>query len=203
MANATVLNYRRSPAADLAAAMTNGSSGAVTLKEIPFQTQIGLRAELGSDAAQALEQTLGAALPDAVGKIADVTQPVTGQLLWLGPDEFLLVAGDEAERELSSADLAAQLAEVIGTNRGQAVELTANRTVLELSGPAAVDVLSKVVDVDVHPSVFGVNTAILTLLSGSGIVLWRNGEESWRIMPRASFTPHTVNWLLDAMREYV
>ncbi len=202
MANATVLNYRRSPAAGLEEAMNAGSSDAVSLREIPFQTQVGLRAELGTGAAEALEGVLGASLPRAVGQITEVSAPVAGHVLWLGPDEFLLVAGDEAERELSSAELAAQLDAAIGSNRGQAVELTANRTVLEMSGASAVDVLCKVVDVDVHPSKFAVGTAILTVLAGSGVVLWRSDEQTWRIMPRASFAPHTVNWLLDAMREY-
>jgi len=34
------------------------------------------------------------------------------------------------------------------------------------------------------------------------VLLWRTGEESWRIMPRASFTEHTVHWMIDAMLEF-
>ncbi|MFC0581889.1 sarcosine oxidase subunit gamma [Micrococcoides hystricis] len=203
MANATVLSYRRSPAGDRHEQMAAASNERVALKEVPFQTQIGLRAELGSEAAQALENLFGAGLPERVGHVVPVQQPVPGQLLWLGPDDFLLVAADEAELDLSSAELAAELAKTIGTHRGQAVELTANRTVLELSGPHATDVLYKMVEVDVHPDVFAVDTAILTLVAGSSVVLWRTAAETWWLLPRASFTPHTVNWLLDAMREYV
>ena len=172
------------------------------LREVPFRTQISLRAEPGGPAADGLENVLGAPLPRKVGQVSEVEAPVTGHVLWFGPDDFLLVAGDEAERELSCSALAGILAEAVGEHRGQAVDLSGNRTVLELSGPNAVDVLCRMVEVDVHPDFFPVGSAILTLVAGSSAALWRTDEDSYWIMPRASFADHTANWLLDAMREF-
>lgn len=156
----------------------------------------------GGPAADGLEKVLGAPLPRKVGQVSKVETPVTGHVLWFGPDDFLLVAGDEAERELSCSALAGILAEAVGEHRGQTVDLSGNRTVLELSGPNAVDVLCRMVEVDVHPDFFPVGSAILTLVAGSSAALWRTGEDSYWIMPRASFADHTANWLLDAMREF-
>jgi sarcosine oxidase subunit gamma len=33
-------------------------------------------------------------------------------------------------------------------------------------------------------------------------ILWKTGEESFRVLPRASFADFLGRWLLDAMREY-
>lgn len=202
MANTQVLSYRRSPAADYTEHMVAGSGRGASLSEIPFQTQVSIRAELGSEAARAVTHLLGAELPEKVGQVVATKQPTEGHILWLGPDDFLLVTGDEATTNISPADLSAQLAQAIGTNPGQAVDLTGNRTVLELSGSASFEVLCKMVEVDLHPSVFEANTAILTVMAGSGVIVWKRSEDTWWIMPRSSFAPHTVAWLLDAMREY-
>lgn len=197
-----VLSLRRSPLAERAAELDTAGGPRVRLREVPFRTQISLRAEPGGPAADGLEKVLGAPLPRKVGQVSEVEAPVTGHVLWFGPDDFLLVAGDEAERELSCSALAGILAEAVGEHRGQAVDLSGNRTVLELSGPNAVDVLCRMVEVDVHPDFFPVGSAILTLVAGSSAALWRTGEDSYWIMPRASFADHTANWLLDAMREF-
>jgi len=45
--------------------------------------------------------------------------------------------------------------------------------------------------------------AVPTLLESTGVVIWRTAEDTWRVMPRASFSTHVVRWLLDGMREYV
>ena len=197
-----VLSLRRSPLAERAAELDAAGGPRVRLREVPFRTQISLRAEPGGPAADGLEKVLGAPLPRKVGQVSEVEAPVTGHVLWFGPDDFLLVAGDEAERELSCSALAGILAEAVGEHRGQAVDLSGNRTVLELTGPNAVDVLYRMVEVDVHPDFFPVGSAILTLVAGSSAALWRTGEDSYWIMPRASFADHTANWLLDAMREF-
>lgn len=197
-----VLSLRRSPLAERAAELDVAGGPRVRLREVPFRTQISLRAEPGGPAADGLEKVLGAPLPRKVGQVSEVDAPVTGHVLWFGPDDFLLVAGDEAERELSCSALAGILAKAVGEHRGQAVDLSGNRTVLELSGPNAVEVLCRMVEVDVHPDFFPVGNAILTLVAGSSAALWRTDEDTYRIMPRASFADHTANWLLDAMREF-
>jgi len=100
------------------------------------------------------------------------------------------------------AELAAELVAALGDEPGQVLDLSANRSVLELSGPAAPLVLRKSCPADLHPRAFGVNRAITTTLANIPVLLWRTGEQSWYILPRASFTEHTVHWLIDAMSEF-
>jgi len=187
---------RRSPAEHLAEAMaaaTVTGERAVALREIAFTTQIGVRALPGSAGHQALAAATGVGLPGAVGEVAGDAEGTA--VLWLGPDEFLLTAPEDAE-------LVGRLSQALGDQPGQVVDLSANRSVLELVGPSAPLVLRKSCPADLHPSVFGVNQAITTTVANIPVLLWRTSEQGWRILPRASFTEHAVHWLIDAMTEF-
>lgn len=199
---AAVLRHRRSPGHDLADEMSLGSGEQVRLREVPFLAQVAIRAASDSPAAGALTEELGFALPTRVGEVAGAEDGSGAAVLWLSPDELLAVGLDEAETGLSPEAWSGALAQALDSEPGQVVDVSANRTTLELSGPRALSVLQKSCEVDLHPRAFAVGTAIATLLDGTGVILWRTGELTWRIMPRASFTTHVVRWLLDGMREY-
>lgn len=199
-----VLGHRRSPAQHLAEEMTAGSGAQVRLRELPFLTQIGLRAVPGTEAGDVLETALGAALPRRVGEVTGIPDG-TGDLavLWLSPDEFLLVAPDEAVSGVATTEYAGRLAGALGDRPGQVVDVSANRTTLELAGPRARTVLEKSCRIDLHPREFPVGRAVVTVLGTTPVILWHTAEETWRVMPRASFATHTVRWILDGMREFV
>ncbi len=200
MAELTLHALRRSPVADLAGEMAEGSGPGVALREIPFLTQTAVRAAPGSPAADAVAAALGIALPSGAGQVTGGTGGRA--VLWLGPDEFLVVGPDEADSGVATADVAAALAAGIVGHRGQVVDVSANRTTLELSGPHARTVLDKSCRLDLHPRAFPAGRAVITLLETVGVILWHTGEGTWRVMPRASFATHTVRWLLDGMREF-
>ena len=195
-----VLGLRRSPAHRLAEEMRQGSGPAVRLREIPFLSQVAIRATPASG--PALVEALGLDLPARVGEVAGASDGSGTAVLWLSPDEFLAIGPDEADTGTAPEQWAARLADALASRPGQAVDVSANRTTLELSGPRARSVLEKSVELDLHPRVFPVGAAVVTLLGTSGVLLWRIGEDTWRVMPRASFATHVVRWLLDGMREY-
>lgn len=201
MADVSVLARRRSPLSRMGQELTAGSGEAVRLREIPFLAQIWLRVAPGSAGAGALEQALGGSLPAGVGEATALDGD--RHLLWLGPDDFLLIAPDEADGGPDPAALAAQLRGALGEHSGQVTDLSANRTTLELSGPRAQEVLDKSVRIDLDPQAFGTGQALVTLLGGVGVILWRTEQHTVRVLPRASFAVHTAQWLLDGMREYV
>ena len=82
------------------------------------------------------------------------------------------------------------------------VDLSANRTTFELTGPRARAVLEKGCALDLHPRVLKAGTALSTEVGNIPVVLRKTGEESFRLFPRASFADFLGRWLLDAMREY-
>jgi sarcosine oxidase subunit gamma len=207
---------RRSPLAHLAQQMheqTVPGERGVALREIPFLTMVGIRVAPGTPAAEAVAAAAGMPLPTGHGRVTGTAGATA--ILWIGPDEFLLVGPEgvgPAEIGPAGSDLraagtddagtAAGLAGALGTEPGQAVDLSANRTTLELSGPSARAVLEKSCHLDLHPRAFAVGTAVATTLGPVQVLLWRTEELTWRIMPRASFAEYTARWLLDGMTEF-
>ena len=107
---------------------------------------------------------------------------VAGDALWLGPDEWLVLGG----REEDYADLPA------------AVDVSANRSCLELSGEGAADVLARGCALDLHPSVFPPGRCAQTLVARAQVILYRPAEHTFRLLVRPSFADYLRAWLLDA-----
>ncbi|MFF0991484.1 sarcosine oxidase subunit gamma [Kocuria nitroreducens] len=204
-----ITRLRRSPLAHLREQMSGASvAGArgVGLREIPFLTMVGIRVAPGSPAAEAVEAAAGVPLPTGHGGVTG--SPGGTAVVWIGPDEFLLVGPQDAGAPpagspgLSTDPAVPELIAALGGERGAVVDLSANRTTLELDGPSARAVLEKGCHLDLHPRAFGPGTAVSTTLGPVPVVLWRTAEQTWRIMPRASFAEYTARWLLDAMTEF-
>jgi heterotetrameric sarcosine oxidase gamma subunit len=175
------------------AAAVTGPRG-VTLTEWPFVTMVNVRVDPASEAAGRIERTLGAALPRRCG---GTTASETHTAVWLGPDEWLV---------LSQADAAATTAglrEALGGGPGSVVDVSANRTTLELSGPAARQVLEKGCPLDLHPRAFGPGRAVSTTVGPVAVLLWQIDDgPTYRLFPRSSFADYLARWLMDAMSEY-
>ncbi len=176
-----------------AEAEVTGERG-VRLREVAFVTMISLRVDPSSDVAAKLAEVLGTTLPARCGQTA------TGEghtVLWQGPDEFLVISDDDA------GPLVQALAGNLEGNPGSVVDVSANRTTLELSGPSARAVLEKSCALDLHPRAFAPGTAVSTVLAGVPVVLWQlDGAPTYRLMPRASFADYLGRWLVDGMAEF-
>lgn len=190
MADLTLL--RESPLAHLADAMADGSGAAVALREEPFLAMVALQLDADGPAADPVARVLGCPLPTSVGS---ASRSGGRTVLWLGPTEWLVVSGDDEPATLADA-----LAAALG-GAGSAVDVSANRTVLVLSGPAARWVLQTGCPADLHPRSFDVGRAVATTLGPVPLLLWQT-ESGYRLLPRSSFADYTARWLLDAMREH-
>ncbi|HWU21612.1 MAG TPA: sarcosine oxidase subunit gamma family protein [Nocardioides sp.] len=190
---------RRSPLAAMAREMMDKSITGprnVRVSESRFTTMISVRVDPGSTAAGAIGDVLGTALSARCG---EVSSHAPHSVLWLGPDEWLIVsdmAADLLLPELRSAALDA------GDGSPAIVDVSANRTVVELSGAAARAVLEKGCPTDLHPRAFGPGTAIATTLARVPLLLWQVGPTTYRLLPRSSFAQYVASWLLDAMQEF-
>lgn len=203
-----ITRLRRSPLAHLRDQMSEASTagaGRVNLREIPFLTMVGIRVNPRSSAAAAMAAVTGVPLPGRHGQVTG--EPDGTAVLWLGPDEFLLVGQPDAGDSPGGLGLATdrivpELVEALGDHRGSVVDLSGNRTTLELNGPFARAVLEKGCHVDLHPRAFTPGSAVATTLGPVPVTLWQTGESIYRVMPRVSFAGYMARWLLDAMREY-
>ncbi|MFJ5894193.1 sarcosine oxidase subunit gamma [Streptomyces sp. NPDC093064] len=187
---------RRSPLTHLRdrmrAATVTGERG-VSLEEWSFVTMVSLRVDPASEAAGRIGSALGAPLPGHCGAIARSGPHAT---LWLGPDEWLVLSQSEGPA------LLAELLDALAGAPGSVVDVSANRTTLELSGPSARAVLEKGCALDLHPRSFGPGRALPTQVGPVPVVLWQTGERAYRLLPRSSFADYLARWLIDAMSEF-
>lgn len=166
----------------------------VTLTERPFLTMVNVRVDPVSETADRIGKALGAPLPRECGDTG-ASGPHTA--VWLGPDEWLVLSRAEA------SEVTAELRDALGGDPGSVVDVSANRTTLELSGPAARQVLEKGCPLDLHPRAFGPGRAVSTTVGPVAVLLWQvDDTPTYRLFPRSSFADHLARWLIDAMSEY-
>lgn len=163
------------------------------LREVPFLAQINLRADpSASGVMQRLASALGFALPVEPNTSAGGAEQLA---LWLGPDEWLLLGAPGAEASLETRCRAA-----LGSDIGSVVDVSANRTTLELWGPAARSVLETGCAIDLHPRAFGPGRCAQTQLARTGVILHQlTSEPRYRLLVRPSFSAYLASWLRDAM----
>ena len=183
---------RRSPlggVTDRLAGVTDTTGGAIAMAEIPFLTQLDLRLDPDGPAAAAV----GFKLP---GQACTSARSGDVDVLWLGPDEWLVVGPPGAAERLTG-----QLRSAVGTEHASVVDVSAQRTTLALSGPSVRDLLAGGCAIDLHPRVFGPGDCVQTELAHAPVVLLRRDPGFW-VFVRASFAAHLVDWLVDASVEY-
>ncbi|MDA8068384.1 MAG: sarcosine oxidase subunit gamma [Actinomycetota bacterium] len=174
------------------------SDGQLAIRELLFATQLTLRLDPGGAAAAAVAAELGQPLPTLPNTLVSEDGL---EALWTGPDEWLLVSFARTPAELEAAIRARLVAEGAG-DAISLVDVSAQRTIVELSGPAARSVLSRGCAIDLHESVFRAGHCAQTLLAQSPLTLQPlAGTDAVRIFVRASFAHHLAAWLLDASME--
>ena len=210
-----LLALRRSPLAHLAdqLAVTGGES-TVRMRELPYLSSFEVR----GDPAGPATARLGAALFG--GPLPASPWPERGRAigvepryaLWCGPGWYLVV--DEPGTALAEA-IDGALGNGVGHGRVantdvgvSVVDVSASRTVLELTGPFARDVLAHGCAIDLHPRVFGPGSCVQTALAKAQVILQQTGggpsrAAIYRLFVRASYADYLARWLLDATVEYV
>ena len=200
MADTALSVPRRSPLAGVAdrlAAVTRASGGAVRLAELPFLAQVNVRLDAKGAAADTVGLALGLSLPlepNTVVRAGELT------VLWLGPDEWLVVGAPATERDLEQRIRAAA-----GDDHVSVTDVSAQRTTLLVSGARARDLLAHGCPLDLHPRAFGPGRCAQTMLARAQVVVVARDEpgSGFWVLVRSSFAGYLTDWLLDAAAEYV
>lgn len=172
--------------ADPLAGLALPASDALTVVPAPAAARFALR--LPESDVAAASAVLGFALPTVCGGTA------TGDrrdALWLGPDEWLIVAAPEVAAEIAAAPLAAPHA---------LVDLADGRVGLDCTGAAVRAALNAGVPLDLDPDAFPVGRATRTLFHKAEIVLWHVAPDRFRLDCARSFVPYVVGCLAEAAR---
>jgi sarcosine oxidase subunit gamma len=113
--------------------------------------------------------------------------------LWLGPDEWLLLAPEDAARAVQAA-----LIRALGERPYALIGIAHRNTALEISGPRATMVLNAGCPLDLHTSRFPVGMCTRTILGKAEIILWRTASEVFHIDVWRTFAPYVWDFLIEA-----
>ena len=198
---------RQSPLAHLHLEMRTRKSEALSVAgvqvlEIADRAQIVVRGQSADPAfLQGVEKALGQSLP--IIACTSVGDPTGLYVLWMGPDEWLVVAP-----EIKRSALLAGLAKALRGLHCAIVDVSESRTVIQLQGQEAKTVLDKGCSIDLHPRSFGPGRVANTLLARCHITLHQTvvdlqtGHPSFDIYVHRSFAEYLWTWIEDASREY-
>jgi sarcosine oxidase subunit gamma len=178
-------------AQDLLRAHQSAASNAFRLSERPFLELVNLRGD-PNDAAfvDAAERVLGCRPPVAPNTVA---QGSGCDVLWLGPDEWLVRSLDAR-----AATLETTLRAAFGGAFAAAVDVGSGYTVLEVSGERVRDVLARGCPLDLHPRVFKQGQCAQSHGFKASIVLIPTADHAFEIVVRRSFADYFCRILLDA-----
>jgi sarcosine oxidase subunit gamma len=115
--------------------------------------------------------------------------------LWLGPDEWLLIAGGG-----DAADIGGVLDSVLEGTAHSLVDVSHRQIGVIANGPTAARVLNAGCPLDLDLRAFPVGFATRTLFDKIEIVLWRRAETAFHVEIWRSFAPHLAGSLAEAAR---
>ncbi|WP_051343012.1 sarcosine oxidase subunit gamma [Pseudonocardia spinosispora] len=184
---------RRSPLAG----WRTGTPNDVELVELAFRSAVALRVDPDSPAIADLSTSLGVELPVAPNAVATVANRA---ILRLAPEEWLIVGPDE-----DVTGFVETLRGALGGRRGAVVDVSAERTTIEVSGRFARELLEKGCPLDLHPRAFTTGRCAHTPLAKVTVLLWQvSGDDTpvYRLLVHASLATYLAAWLTDAGAEF-
>lgn len=154
-------------------------------REVPFLAQIDLR--IARSEADPLPPFLPLEPNTWVGWIGR-------DVLWLAPDGWLVLEGAGATEP---EGLVGELTTLLSGTHHSVMDVSANRTVLELTSEDRHELLSAGCGLDLHPRSWRDWMCAQTLLARVPVILQERSGAT-RIFVRPSYADHLVDWLLDA-----
>lgn len=171
---------------------STASPGAAWLQPVAVAARFVLQG--GPAALAAAASALG--IPDA-----DTAGRTTGDeartLIWLGPDERLLLSWRD-----DAATLGARLAAALAAHAHSLVDVTQRQIGLRLTTPFAADLLNCGCPLDLDPARFPVGSGTRTLFNKTDVVLWRRGVDDFHIEVWRSFADYLGRWLAESAQDF-
>ncbi|MEI6404754.1 MAG: sarcosine oxidase subunit gamma family protein [Actinomycetes bacterium] len=184
----------------------HGAAETVFMHEVPFTPGYDLRVDPSSDGFAAVNSALGLTLPTTVGAVVRVNAACEGQpghnpdatngisALCLGPDWWFLTG---------TADVMALVQPLRAQHHLSIVDVSAQRTKLEIYGPESRNVLEHVWEQDIREDSFPVDACSQGLIAKTPVIMWRCCGDCYIVFARSSFARHLWTVLTDATVEYL
>jgi sarcosine oxidase subunit gamma len=178
--------------------MNIGTVATVAICELPGLHTIDLRVAPGTSTQAAVAEALGMDLSEKPGRIraGSVFAGGKAHALRLAPDWWLIAEFPEAEQKLSPLLLNSH-------HHFSAVDVSGQRTTIELEGPNVREVLAHLWDQDLREKSFPVAGVSQGLMAKAPVIVCHVAPFRYRVMVRSSFALHLWNALVDAAEEWV
>ena len=148
----------------------------------------------GDDSVQAAAATaIGLPFPLAACRAASAGEH---SVLWLGPDERLLLA--PAAR---LPELIATLSAALSGHAHSLVDVSQRQIAFEMRGPQATQLLNSQCPLDLALAAFPVGMCTRTVYAKAEIVLWRTAAETFHVEVWRSFADYVLTLLHAVARE--
>ena len=172
--------------------MNMGTVGTVSIRELPGLHTIDLRVGPRSSTHAAVAEALGIGLT----RSAVVSNRGEAHALCLAPDWWLIVGLPEAEQKLAPLLL-------MNDYHFSAVDVSGQRTTIELEGPKVREVLAHLWDQDLREKSFPISSVSQGLMAKAPVIVCHIAPFRYRVMVRSSFALHLWKALVDAAEEYL
>jgi sarcosine oxidase subunit gamma len=178
--------------------MKVGTVTTVAFRELPGFHTIDLRVAPGTLAQAAVAEAMGMDLPGKPGETLVGSVPGGGEAhaLCLAPDWWLIVGFKEAEQKL-------QILQLNKDYHFSVVDVSGQRTTIELEGPKVREVLAHLWDQDLREKSFPIGGVSQGLMAKAPVIVCHLAPFRYRIMVRSSFALHLWKALVDAADEYL
>jgi sarcosine oxidase subunit gamma len=175
-----------------------GTVATVAIAELPGLHTIDLRVAPATSFHVAVAKALEMELPGKPGETRAATMAGGGEAhaLCLAPDWWLIVGYKEAEQKLASPLLE-------GQHHFSVVNVSGQRTTIELEGPNAGEVLAHLWEQDLREKYFPVGSVSQGLMAKAPVIVWHMAPLRYRVMVRSSFAVHLWKALADAAEEWL
>ena len=142
------------------------------------------------------EKILEMPLPKRAG---DTSAKEKITLLWLGPNEWILVSNFEIAKETNIYELEQVLFDGISKpNLGAVTNVTDHFTIFSLSGTNIFKILCKGCPYDFESKNFSDNKAVRTIINHIDVTIHRKNKNNIDLYVRRSFANYLWNWLKDS-----
>ncbi len=178
--------------------MNMGTVTTVAIRELPGLHTIDLRVAPGTPTQTAVAEALGFDLPGKPGQTQGVSVSGGGEAhaLCLAPDWWLIVGFQEAEGKLAPLLLNDDY-------HFSVVDVSGQRTTIELEGSKVREVLAHVWDQDLREKSFPIGCVSQGLIAKAPVIVFHIAPFRYRVMVRSSFALHLWGVLADAAMEWL
>ena len=158
-----------------------------TIRDLGPTGMITIRGDLS---AAAFKKAVKAATGLAVPALRKVVSGEGRSLVWMSPDELLLVC-DYAE----SAAMAAAITEAMGDAHHMAVDVSDARCVFSVTGAGARELIAKGAPVDMSPDAIGAGDIRRTRLGQVAAAFWVDDADEITLVCFRSLGQYVFDWL--------